>query len=68
MKVCIISDTHYSARKSSKLFQDYFELFYKNLFFPCLEENNIDTVLHLGDAFDSRKSIDFSGLEWTHVL
>lgn len=65
MKVCIITDTHYSARKSSKLFQDYFELFYKNVFFPYLEENNIDTVLHLGDAFDSRKSIDFSGLEWT---
>ena len=65
MKVAIITDTHYSARKSSKLFQDYFELFYKNVFFPYLEENNIDTVLHLGDAFDSRKSIDFSGLEWT---
>lgn len=65
MKVCVISDTHWSARKSSKLFQDYFELFYKNVFFPYLEENNITTVLHLGDAFDSRKSIDFSGLEWT---
>jgi predicted phosphodiesterase len=65
VKVCVISDTHWSARKSSKLFQDYFELFYKNVFFPYLEENNITTVLHLGDAFDSRKSIDFSGLEWT---
>ena len=65
MKVCVISDSHWSARKSSKLFQDYFELFYKNVFFPYLEKNNITTVLHLGDAFDSRKSIDFSGLEWT---
>lgn len=65
MKVCILTDSHWSARKSSKLFQDYFELFYKNVFFPYLEENNIDTVLHLGDAFDSRKSIDFSGLDWT---
>jgi predicted phosphodiesterase len=65
MKVVCITDTHWSARKSSKLFQDYFELFYKNVFFPYLEENNITTVLHLGDAFDSRKSIDFSGLEWT---
>jgi DNA repair exonuclease SbcCD nuclease subunit len=65
VKVCVISDTHWSARKSSKLFQDYFELFYKNVFFPYLEENKIDTVIHLGDAFDSRKSIDFSGLDWT---
>lgn len=65
MRICIFTDTHWSARKSSKLFQDYFELFYKNVFFPYLEENNITTVLHLGDAFDSRKSIEFSGLEWT---
>lgn len=65
MRICLLTDTHWSARKSSKLFQDYFELFYKNVFFPYLEENNITTVLHLGDAFDSRKSIDFSGLEWT---
>jgi len=65
MKVAIITDTHWSARKSSKIFQDYFEKFYKEVFFPSLEENNIDTIIHLGDAFDSRKSIDLSGLEWT---
>lgn len=65
MKICIISDTHWSARKSSKLFQDYFELFYKNIFFPTLEEYGVKTVIHMGDAFDSRKSIDFGGLDWT---
>ena len=65
MKVAIITDTHWSARKSSKIFQDYFELFYKNIFFPTLEEHGITTVIHMGDAFDSRKSIDFSGLDWT---
>ena len=61
MKVAIITDTHWSARKSSKIFQDYFELFYKNIFFPTLEEHGITTVIHMGDAFDSRKSIDFNG-------
>ena len=64
-KLAIITDTHYCARKSSKLFQDYFELFYKNIFFPTLEKEGIKTVLHLGDAFDNRRSIDFEGLEWT---
>jgi predicted phosphodiesterase len=63
--VSIFNDTHWGARKSSKLFQDYFELFYKNVFFPTLEEHKISTVIHMGDAFDSRKSIDFSGLDWT---
>ena len=65
MKVCVISDTHYGARKGSKLFHDYFEQFYKNVFFPTLEKEEITTVLHLGDAFDSRKSIDYQSLEWT---
>ena len=65
MKVAIITDTHWCARKSSRLFQDHFELFYKNVFFPTLEMYGITTVIHMGDAFDSRKSIDFSGLDWT---
>jgi DNA repair exonuclease SbcCD nuclease subunit len=64
MKVAIITDTHYGARKGSKLFHDYFEKFYDEVFFPTLEEQGIDTVIHMGDAFDSRKSIDYQSLEW----
>jgi DNA repair exonuclease SbcCD nuclease subunit len=64
MKVAIITDTHYGARKGSKFLHDYFEKFYKDIFFPALEENNITTVIHMGDAFDSRKSIDYQSLEW----
>ncbi|MGA1443635.1 MAG: metallophosphoesterase, partial [Methylophilaceae bacterium] len=44
---------------------DYFELFYKNIFFPTLEEQGVEIVVHMGDAFDNRKSIDFWGLDWT---
>lgn len=68
MKVCLITDTHWSARKSSRLFQDYFEQFYNNVFFPTLEQHGIDTIIHMGDAFDSRKSIDFVGLDWTRKV
>ena len=64
MKVAIITDTHYGARKGSKFLHDYFELFYKNIFFPALKEYGVDTVIHMGDAFDSRKSIDYQSLEW----
>ena len=64
MKVAIITDTHYGARKGSKYLHDYFELFYKNIFFPALEEHGIDTVIHMGDVFDSRKSIDYQSFEW----
>jgi UDP-2,3-diacylglucosamine pyrophosphatase LpxH len=65
VKVGLICDTHYGARKGSKLFHDYFELFYKNVFFPTLEQYGITTVIHMGDAFDSRKSIDYQSLEWS---
>jgi DNA repair exonuclease SbcCD nuclease subunit len=65
MKIAIITDTHWGARRGSKLFQDYFELFYRDVFFPKLEEEGITTVIHMGDAFDSRKSIDYQSLEWT---
>ena len=65
MKVAIITDTHYGARKGSKFIHDYFELFYDDVFFPTLEKEGITTVIHMGDTFDSRKSIDYQSLEWS---
>ena len=65
MKIAILSDTHYGFKKGSKHFHDYFELFYKNVFFPTIQERGIKTVIHMGDAFDNRKGIDFWGLDWT---
>ena len=65
MKVAIITDTHYGARKGSTHLHDYFQLFYDNVFFPTLEEQGIDTIIHMGDIFDSRKSIDYQSLEWS---
>lgn len=64
-RIACLTDTHFSARKSSRHLHDYFELFYKNIFFPTLEEQEVEIVVHMGDAFDNRKSIDFWGLDWT---
>lgn len=64
MKVAIITDTHYGCKKNSKLFHDYFKKFYDEVFFPTLDQENIKTIIHMGDAFDSRKGIDFSALSW----
>jgi DNA repair exonuclease SbcCD nuclease subunit len=63
-RVAVLSDSHYGAKKGSKHLHDYFELFYKNIFFPTLEEHGVEVVIHMGDAFDSRKSIDYQSLEW----
>jgi len=65
MRIGLITDTHYGAKKGSKYLHDYFELFYKNVFFPTLEEQGVEAVIHMGDAFDSRKSIDYQSLEWS---
>jgi len=64
MKVAIITDQHFGARKNSKLFHDYFLKFYNDVFFPTLEKEGITAVIDMGDTFDSRKGIDFSALAW----
>ena len=64
MKIAIISDQHFGARKNSRLFHDYFLKFYHDIFFPVLEKEGITTVVDMGDTFDSRKGVDFSALAW----
>lgn len=67
MKVALITDTHFNFKKANKIFHEYFEKFYSNIFFPYLEKNNIKTVIHLGDAFDNRKGIDYWALNWAKL-
>ena len=64
MKVAIITDQHFGARKNSKHFHDYFLRFYNDIFFPTIEKEGITTIIDMGDTFDSRKGIDFSSLSW----
>ena len=63
MKIAIITDQHFGARNDSIAFLDFFQKFYDNTFFPTLANNNIDTVLVLGDTFDRRKYINFYALQ-----
>ena len=62
MRVAIITDQHFGARNDSQAFLDFYEKFYDNTFFPTLEENEIKTVLILGDTFDRRKYVNFYSL------
>jgi hypothetical protein len=64
VKIAIITDQHFGARKNSKLFHDFFLKFYNEVFFPTIEKEGITTVIDMGDTFDSRKGIDFSALSW----
>ena len=59
MKFAIITDTHFGARNDSLVFNDYFYKFWEETFFPYLEKNNINTVVHLGDVMDKRKFVSY---------
>lgn len=64
MKIGLITDTHFNFKKANKDFHNYFAKFYNDIFFPILKKNKIKTVIHLGDAFDNRKGVDYWALEW----
>lgn len=63
-KIALITDQHFQARKNSKEFHDYFLKFYQEIFFPYLIENNIKTVIDLGDTFDNRNYLDPAAIDW----
>ena len=63
MKIAILNDTHCGLKNGSDIFLDNAEAFYSNVFFPYLEEHNIDTIFHLGDYYDHRRFVNFKALE-----
>ena len=58
MKIALLNDTHFGCRNDSPAFVDYQNKFYDEVFFPYIIENNIDTLIHLGDVVDRRKFIN----------
>jgi len=63
VKIAILADTHFGVRNDNKDFLDYFEKFYRDVFFPTCIEHNVFTVLHAGDLVDRRKNINFVTLQ-----
>jgi len=62
VKIAILNDTHCGIRNSSEIFMDYQEKFYRDVFFPFLKENDIKKIIHLGDYYENRTSINFKAL------
>jgi len=63
MKVALITDTHFGIRNDNKDVLNHQNIFFDNIFFPYLEKNKIDTIIHLGDLVDRRKYINFHTLD-----
>src|SRR6056300_1794408 len=62
MNIAILNGTLAGCRNSSDIFMGYQERFYSDVFFPYLLENNITQILHLGDYYDNRKTVNFKAL------
>jgi len=60
MKIALLTDSHAGVRNDSISFHDYMKKFYDNVFFKYLDDNNIKTVIHLGDIVDRRKYININ--------
>ncbi len=57
-----MSDIHFGARNDSEFYLNIFLTFAKETVFPHLQNNNITTLLLLGDIWDRRKYINFHTL------
>lgn len=60
MKIALISDTHYGVRNDHPAFLDNTKAFLDNVFFPYIDNNNIECIIHPGDLVDRRKYININ--------
>lgn len=61
-KTAIITDIHFGCRGASAYFIERYKLFFENIFFPYLLDNNISKVLILGDTWEDRKNLNVNAL------
>ena len=62
MKIALVNDTHFGCRNDNPNYHEYMYKFWQGQFFPYLEQNNIKTIIHLGDVLDRRKYVNFKTL------
>jgi len=58
MKVAIISDLHFGVKKSDEVFQKSQMKFYLEQLIPDLKYKKINTLLVLGDTFETRQTLN----------
>lgn len=59
MKIALITDTHWGVRNDSPIMHNHMKKFLDEVFFPTIDSQNIDTIIHLGDLVDRRKYVNY---------
>lgn len=59
MRVALITDTHWGIRNDSPIMHNHMKKFLDEIFFPYIDGNNINTIIHLGDLVDRRKYVNY---------
>lgn len=60
MKIALITDTHWGVRNDHQAFLDANKLFLDDVFFPRVDAEEIETIIHLGDVVDRRKYVNIN--------
>lgn len=59
MKYVLLGDTHLGARNGSSRFSKHFNKFFTDVLYPYVKDNNIETIIQLGDLFDNRTNLSY---------
>lgn len=59
MKIALVTDTHWGIRNDSPVYAKYIAKFFKEKFWPYVDEHDIKHIIHLGDVFDRRKYVNY---------
>lgn len=66
-KIAIITDTHFGVRSNNHSSGQYFlkkqKKFFDEIFFPKIDEFEIDTIIHMGDVFEKRSNLNYEIFE-----
>lgn len=58
-RIALLCDTHFGLRGNAPYFVEKQRQFFQEVFFPYIDKEGIDTIIHLGDVFDKRSTINF---------
>ena len=60
MKLLFLGDLHIGARNGNPNFLKMMDTYFKEELFPYILNNDISTVIQLGDILDKRRNVDFT--------